>query len=469
MAMEELIKVQSDVIGKQILDRGKGGRPPANFRAHMPCKERCVAIRSGHLIGREANSAQNTRRVWAVRNDYKLLFNSCDRMSAQPAKRRKTSPVKATPVLNRHVESATAPRASFMSPTRASLSRFNPALLPDARSASAGPAVRNTATPSGAAGLTRQTMTPDQVFSKGQEAFNYIMGNFNAQLQQTLAAMTGQANSPLMLGQPAAGNANMVSTVPLGEETDEQMEAMRTAIRARKHQERMGSTRAESVARSTPTSIRQTREPSPTSTTQPEEDDELSMEIPRREPARSRTGSARASLAPSSAIKAVLPAQASSQVVDEEMDELSPDMPRQNPRVQRLATEDDGLPDTPEQIRRQLEAQDHPPRGVLFSSPSKRRRTQTVPKKVIEVPVPQPQPQISEKSPVEAPQTKDTSAPPSRTAEQADPNLQAKQEEKSQLESELRRLGEEVDDLESYAQAYTSAASNAPEDIGPIM
>ena len=90
-------------------------------------------------------------------------------------------------------------------------------------------------------------MTPDQVIARGQEAFQQIMGNFNAQL----AAMTGgngvNVNSPLALNmQTPTGNTPSIFgnarpfpaavETPLGEETDEQMEAMRAAIKARKEQ-----------------------------------------------------------------------------------------------------------------------------------------------------------------------------------------------------------------------------------------
>jgi hypothetical protein len=387
------------------------------------------------------------------------------------------SPLKATPVFNRNTEPASASRANYMSPTRASLSRFNPSLLPQPRSASSGPAlhVQNVATPN-AAVVAPQAMTPDQFLARGQEAFNYIMGNFNAQMQQTLAAISG--NSPLIAAQNAFASPNVFTptnndmvVVPMGEETDEQMEAMRAAIRARKHQERAESKTTASALRLTPASARRTGSMLPQLMNQ-DEDDELSMEIARDEPIHSRAGSIRSSIGPSSDTRKLPRRESIPPVVDEEIeiDELSPDAPRPNPRTQRLASEDDGLPDTPEAIRRQLIAEDHPPRGILFSSPSKRRRaTQTTPKKS--------RLEVIRRSPPVAPQK-----PPDGILEiipepvidrivatQPEPQQLAKQEEKARLEAKLRKLQEEVDHFERFAQAYTSQETDPPADIMSLM
>jgi hypothetical protein len=372
-----------------------------------------------------------------------------------------------------------------MSPTRASLARFNPSLLPQPRSASAGIAGQDAATPTGAVAIA-QTITPDQFLVRGQEAFNYIMGNFNAQMQRTLAAVGGHASSPLVMNQPilatptALPAGNGLLDVPTGEETEEQMEAMRSVIRARKQQERAESMRAASIARSTPMSTRRRFQSMPLQALIQGDDDELSMEIGRNDIEGVRAGSVRTSLEPRSAAK-VPRRRKSPQVVDEEMDELSPDVPRSNPRTQRLATEDEGLPDTPELVRRQMEAEDHPPRGVLFSSPSKRRRTQTTPKKSQQKPVqrthhqefdlPQnhDQPQEPEILPDVAQQANIVPVIKPASTAQPDAKQLVKQEEKARLEIELQKLREEVKHFERYAQLYTSRQADAPEDIRPLM
>lgn len=77
-------------------------------------------------------------------------------MEPSPAKRRKTSPLTAVAVsasnttirpVSQDVEQTTPSRASFMSPTKASLARFNPSLLPRPKVAAAAGAPRSGQTP----------------------------------------------------------------------------------------------------------------------------------------------------------------------------------------------------------------------------------------------------------------------------------------------------------------------------------
>jgi hypothetical protein len=343
-------------------------------------------------------------------------------------------------------------------------------------------------------------MTPDQYIARGQEALNYIMGNFNAQMQRTMSAFASGANSPAV-NTPTMpsifGNPARHAETPLGEETDAQMEAMRAAIRARKVRERS----AGPGARLTPGSARRASLPAARTplAMDDREEDELSMEVGRNDAMRSsRAGSVRSSLAPHSAIRSIrnLPRLASDgpieidPVFDEalEIDELSPDAPKQPQaqppsrsnlpsRAQRLVSEDlDGLPDTPEEVRRQLEAEDHPRRGVLFSSPSKRRvggsprkkRSEavvvvenvapTVPKMVEaavlpaeEAEVPPVEPPQTPVLPVEPPQTPvPVEAPPAPP----DPTVLAKREEKARLEKELQEMRDEMKTFERLTGVY---------------
>jgi hypothetical protein len=122
-----------------------------------------------------------------------------------------------------------------------------------------------------------------------------------------------------------------------------------------------------------------------------------------------------------------------------------------------------------EAIRRQMEAEDHPPRGVLFSSPSKRQRTQTTPKKSQHAAIRKVRPIAPQKQHGAAPQTASESATGTAQAPQADPRQLDKQEEKARLVAELRKLREEVHEFEHYARMYTSEKVDAPDDLKPVM
>lgn len=435
---------------------------------------------------------QSTRLYDVLNHEYlSTLRSSPPIMSAQPAKRRKTSLPAATPVFSRNDQLGLANHASYMSPTRASLSRFNPSLLPNARSASAGPgAAQNVATPN--AIMAQPTnMTPDQFVQRGQDAFNYIMGNFNAQMQNTLKTLTNPAvGSPLAQvttpNMPSIfGNPQPAAQTPLGEETDDQMEAMRAAIRARKLQEqtaqRAASARPASVARATPIDVRRLppRVLEPLHVPMNEDDDELSMEIGRNDlavsGAISRAGSVRSPMSAVKPMSQILSQPSNAELpmeidpaIDEtlEIDELSPDASTQAPiqRFQRLTTEDgDGLPETPDAIRRRLEAEDHPRRGVLFSSPSKKKRkSQMTSKKQILPAVAKSRAEpISELIKVAETVPAEIESEPELRVEEStahpplpDPSILARREEKSRLEKELQELQKQVTRFEDVAQAY---------------
>jgi len=328
------------------------------------------------------------------------------------------------------------------------------------------------------------------------------MGNFNAQMQQTMMALSAK-NSPLALN--AGANSPMVTTpsifgpgsrfpmveTPHGAETDQEMEAMRAAIRVRKEQERVG--RAGSVgSRATPLSVRRVAATVPREGVENEDEDELSIEIGRNElevpqAIRSRATSVRS---PQSAVKPMaeivsMPSAGSEEIeidpaIEEELeiDELSPDAPKQQPvprsRTQKLVSEErDDLPDTPEAIRRQLEAEDHPRRGVLFSSPSKRKKSQGTPKKNRRRSDDQPtvrpsdaaSPQQDAEEPVVENQPRDAGvlpekrvSPPPRAP---DPLILAKREEKAKLERELRALQDEIKQFEHIARVFTNNEDEA--------
>ncbi|KIW08103.1 uncharacterized protein PV09_01041 [Verruconis gallopava] len=432
-------------------------------------------------------------------------------MDAQAPKRRKTSSLKATPVLNRNIVDPTSlPRASYLSPTRASLSRFNPSLIPPARAESARSASQNvSATPD-----ARQSLTPDQILAKGQDAFNYIMGNFNTQMQRTLSAISGRTRpSPLSAsaaalttpGKDALGNDMITPIVPTGEETDEQMEAMRSQIRARKEQERAERERAVKSVRST--SLTSPREygylpPETMHLGKDQDDDELSVEIGRIDRRHVRTDTVRLSGTPPSAIRPVSELVSAHQpnmddmdidpAIDEilQIDELSPDVAeyrsssrhinkdsavrQSNPLLRRLATEEeDELPETPEAIRRQFEAEDHPPRGVLFSSPRKRKAVQGTrksPRKSSLSSGGRGGPDGSQKPQIQEPEgTTKSENTQTRHVEEPDPRLLARQETKTRLDAELRRLKEEVEKFEYFAKLYTEKNEDDLENMESVI
>jgi hypothetical protein len=169
--------------------------------------------------------------------------------------------------------------------------------------------------------------------------------------------------------------------VVTGEETDEQMEAMRSANAARRESERLDSERLESARRHS------------------------------RRPERVRK---------------------------------SPPVPeigrglRRSPERMKEDTfpyvEEDDLPETPEALRQQLEVEDTPPRGILFSSPSKRQKRRRSRFK---------EPLIASDE-VMAVSNKEERLQSSQPSQQKpapkDPELVAKVEEKAKLQRELESL-----------------------------
>jgi hypothetical protein len=152
-----------------------------------------------------------------------------------------------------------------------------------------------------------------------------------------------------------------------------------------------------------------------------------------------------------------------------EIDELSPDAPTQ--RFQRLTTEDDdGLPETPEAIRRRLETEDHPRRGVLFSSPSKKKRkSQITPKERIVPPVakrrtePVTEPEKAAETVLAEiePEPEVRAEQPSARPPMPDASVLAKREEKARLEKELRELQAQISRFDGVARAYVDDRDNA--------
>lgn len=277
-------------------------------------------------------------------------------------------------------------------------------------------------------------------------------------MQNTMAIAQGMAENS-----PSVAQSPMVPEVATGEETDEQMEAMRSAIKARKDQERTTSGRESLDIRS-----RLGSEVNYEDDEDMDELDELSPDVSRGARPAARGRGAKMSLGTVDVDReAGFEAREASEplfVEDQEMDELSPEMPRAHPSVNRVTLDEDGLPETPEALRKQLEADDHPPRGVLFSSPSKRRRKP-----------PRPQEAVPERRERNATgKSIAVSAPGEPVVEVAvpvmiqDPSLLAKQEEKAKLEAELGVLEKEVAQYERYAQLFSSE-KEVTEDLTPLL
>jgi hypothetical protein len=268
----------------------------------------------------------------------------------------------------RNLQNQTPSRPSFLSPTRASLSRFNPSLLPRPRSTVASHA-RQTSRPAEPMSDSRSEM-----LARGEAALNFIMGGINSEMR------------------PAADEGGIT-----GEETDEQMEAMRSENAIRRESERMdsegfASERGESQG---PESVHQSLPPS-------------------------ETGRGQSQL-PESFVEDTLPYE-----------------------------EEDDLPETPEALRRQIEVEDAPPRGILFSSPSKRPRNRNRFKEPVPVPDVQATVTISNSAREEDPQPKQ----PIRQNAPKDPELVAKEEEKAKLQKELDQLREEVGRYETLIEEF---------------
>ncbi|TID24991.1 hypothetical protein E6O75_ATG04196 [Venturia nashicola] len=320
-------------------------------------------------------------------------------LSSRGPKRRKTSPSKSVPP-----EDNTTPRASFLSPTRASLSRFNPSLLP--RPTSAGNAI---------ARRSPQTapQTPDTsnaFLTTGQDALNFIMGSIGGTMQHVLSSTRQQPQN------------SMIPTVLTGDETDEQMAAIRAANRARKQIERQ----------------------------QEEVED------------RQRRASERRSMVP------IEQARGDSDDAFEapEMESALPDMDDDSG--------EDELPDASEQIRRQLELDSSPPRELLFSSPSRRRRRQpTVRRELAERPAQTaedarpPEGDIAETPPGIQTLPEKESQPHSPL--QKSPEAIAKEAEKEKLEKELKILQDEVQRHTRHVQRLDLERDESIDDLVQLI
>ncbi|KAE9978700.1 hypothetical protein EG328_001372 [Venturia inaequalis] len=326
-------------------------------------------------------------------------------LSSRAPKRRKTSPSKSVPP-----ENTTTPRASFLSPTRASLSRFNPSLLPRPTSAGNAIARRNPQT---------APQTPDTTnafLTTGQDALNFIMGSIGGTMQQVLSSTRQQPQN------------SMIPTVLTGDETDEQMAAIRAANKARKQIEKR----------------------------QEEAED------------RQRRASERRSMVPIEQARG-----------DSEDGFDAPEMESALPEVDDVYDEDD-LPDTPEQIRRQLELDSSPPRELPFSSPSRRRRRlPTVRRELPERPAQiakearppdsdtaEPEPENDHVPEIE---TLPEMEPQSHSVQQKMPETTAKEVEKGNLEKELRLLQDEVQRYRRHVDRFDSERDEDIEDLVQLI
>jgi hypothetical protein len=323
-------------------------------------------------------------------------------LSSRGPKRRKTSPSKSVPP-----QSNTTPRASFLSPTRASLSRFNPSLLPQATSAGVE--------------ITRRTpqnasRTPDlnnAFLATGQDALNFIMGEVGSAMQTVLSAARQQPQNP------------MIPTVLTGEETDEQMAAIRAANRARKQNER-----------------------------QQEEEE------------RQRRANERRSMAP----------------IEQQRGNSDDgfDAPEMESALPDFDEDEHDLPETPEQLRRQLEIDDAPPRGLLFSSPSKRRKRRiNVGEKVLSSPVRRseqmeaPDSQTTEKQLQSAQLPKIDQVLEIEYQEERFPEKDAetiaKETEKRKLQQELQMLQDEVEQYTRHVEWLNDDDIHGIDDLVQII
>lgn len=216
-----------------------------------------------------------------------------------------------------------------------------------------------------------------------------------------------------------------IPTVLTGDETDEQMEAIRAANRARKQIEKQ----------------------------QEREDD------------RQRRASER---------RSTVPIEQARRDSDDGFD--APEMESALPDVDDDEDEDD-LPDTPQQIRRQLELDSSPPRELLFSSPSRRRRRQpTLRRELPERPAQTAEeaglidndtaealPENDQVPEIEILSEKESQShsPPQKSHETI-----AKEIEKSNLEKELRLLQDEV---QRHTRHVERLDSERDEDIDDLV
>lgn len=234
------------------------------------------------------------------------------------------------------------------------------------------------------------------------------MGSIGGTMQQVLSSTRQQPQN------------SMIPTVLTGDETDEQMAAIRAANKARKQIEKQ----------------------------QGEAED------------RQRRASERRSM---------LPIEKARGNSDDGFD--APEMESALPDVDDEDGEDD-LPDTPEQIRRQLQLDNSPPRELLFSSPSRRRRRRQ-PNLRRELPQRPAQnseePRPPEVDIVETPpeiETLPVKEPQPLSLPQRNSETDAKKVEKEKLEKELKLLQEEV---ERYTRHVEHSGVEGDESIDDLV
>jgi hypothetical protein len=325
-------------------------------------------------------------------------------MASNTPKRRKTSPAPAP-----NLQSQTPTRASFLSPTRASLSRFNPSLLPQPTLSRSSPSRQLNRTP------VPISDPRTELLAKGEAALNYIMGGINKTMRP----------------QPREG-------VITGEETDEQMEAMRAANAARRESERLESQRPESERRDI-------QKP------ENEDRDRQRPESESRETQRPKSG--RSTLPPHET------GRAHRHISEPEVEDTF------------QQADEDELPETPEALRRQLDIDDAPPRGILFSSPTKKRKR----KNRFKEPVMASEEMNMEEGPVaianSATQVQSQVTQPIREKHlQKDPGLILKEEEKEKLRKELESLEDEIGRYEEFIQEFERLDDDqAPSNMKDLM
>jgi hypothetical protein len=103
--------------------------------------------------------------------------------------------------------------------------------------------------------------------------------------------------------------------------------------------------------------------------------------------------------------------------------------------------DEDDLPETPEALRQQLEVEDTPPRGILFSSPSKRQKKR---RNRFKEPVTVSDEVTADATRVEEPQAPQAPQAVRQMPAPVDSELVAKEEEKARLQKELESLRDEV-------------------------
>lgn len=255
--------------------------------------------------------------------------------------------------------------------------------------------------------------TPDinnDFLATGQDALKFIMGEVGSAMQTVLSAARQQSQNP------------MIPTVLTGDETDEQMAAIRAANKARKQTEK-----------------------------QQEQDEERQLRASER--------------------RSMAPIEQARGENDDDFD--APEMETALPDLD----DEDSLLNTPEQLGRQLELDETPPRGLLFSSPSRRRSRRT------DLRDHMPESPARNSKEMRPPDIETREAPPGndkvsesellREKEsqvlpplEEDPETLAKKVEKEKLQLELRTLQDEV---QGYTRHVEQVEGETEDDVSDLV